>query len=141
MGTHGLLERETTAAVIGAFFEVYNRLGFGFLENVYSLALERELGARGHTVNRELVVTVSYRDEPLTTVRLDLVVDARVVVELKSTPVLPPFARRQTLNYLRASGLEVGLILHFGPSARFYRIVQSSRNRPMRDDDQGHHVP
>ena len=120
-----LLERRTTAGIIGAFYEVYNRLGFGFLEHVYSLALERELVERGHFVQREVVVTITYKGKPLTKQRLDMVVDECVVVENKSTAVLPQFTRRQTRNYLKASTLEVGLILHFGPTAKFYRIIQT----------------
>ena len=131
MSEDQLLERRTTAAIIGAFYEVYNKLGYGFLEHVYSLALERELVERGHTIEREVIVTVSYKGKPLTTQRQDMVVDHKVVVENKSTSVLPPYARRQTLNYLRASTLEVGLLLHFGPNAKFYRIVQT--HRPTND--------
>lgn len=127
-----LLERQTTEAIIGAFYEVYNRLGFGFLEHVYSLALERELVERGHTVSREVIVTVYYKGKPLTRQRLDMVVDHKVLVENKSTSVLPTYTRRQTLNYLRASTLEVALILHFGPTAKFYRIVQT--HRPQNDE-------
>jgi len=129
MSDDELLERRTTAAIIGAFYEVYNRLGFGFLEHVYSLALERELVERGHAVQREVIVTISYKGKPLTTQRLDMVVDHCVVVENKSTSVLPAFTRRQTFNYLKASTLEVGLILHFGPTAKFYRIVQTHRSQ------------
>jgi|SRR5687768_12973844 len=126
-----LLERRTTAGVIGAFYEVYNRLGYGFLEHVYSLALERELVERGHSVAREVIVTIYYKGKPLTRQRLDMVVDDKVVVENKSTYVLPSSTRTQILNYLKASTLEVGLILHFGPAAEFYRIVQT--HRPARD--------
>lgn len=125
MAVESLLEHRTTESIIGAFYHVYNRLGFGFLEQVYALALERELRRRGHHVDREFAVTVFYEGEPLTTVRLDMVVDQKVVVENKSTAVLPAFAHRQVSNYLRASALEVGLILHFGPVARFYRLVRS----------------
>lgn len=127
MSEDHLLERKTTAAIMGAFYEVYNRLGYGFLENIYALALEQELSERGHSVKREVPVTITYKGKTLATQRLDMVVDDKVVVENKSTSVLPPVARRKTLNYLRASTLEVGLLLHFGPSARFYRIVQTRR--------------
>lgn len=128
MSEDRLLERKTSAAIIGAFYDVYNTLGFGFLEHVYSLALERELVKRGHTVDREVVVTIMYKGEVLTTQRLDMVVDHKVVIENKSTSALPPFTRRQIRNYLKASTLEVGLILHFGPTAKFYRIVQTHRS-------------
>lgn len=128
MSENDLLQHKTTAAIIGAFYEVYNRLGYGFLEQVYSLALEQELLERGHTVHREVTVTIYYKGRALTNHRLDMVVDEKVVVENKSTGVLPPFTKRQTLNYLRASGKEVGLILHFGPQAKFFRVVHSGRS-------------
>jgi GxxExxY protein len=126
MAVESLLDHRTTESIIGAFYHVYHRLGYGFLEHVYALALERELRARGHHVDREFVVAIYYEGEPFTTVRLDMVVDNKVVVENKSTAVLPAFAQRQLFNYLRASTLEVGLILHFGPVPRFHRLVKSN---------------
>lgn len=126
MGLIELIEREITGDVIGAFYDVYNRLGFGFLEFVYSLALERELLRRGRTVGREVSVPIMYRGELLTMQRVDMIVDDRVVVEIKAGLILPPSARLQTLNYLRATALEVGLLLHFGPEASFYRVVHSN---------------
>lgn len=127
-----LLEHKTTAAIVGAFYEVYNSLGYGFLEHAYSLALEQELLDRGHRVRREVTFTIQYKGRPLTTHRLDMVVDEKVVVENKSTAVLPPFSKRQALNYLRASGMEVGLVLHFGPEPKFLRVVHSKEARsPM----------
>lgn len=118
-----LVEREITADVIGAFYEVYNQLGFGFLEFVYSLALEKELLKRGRVVGREVSVPVIYKGEILANQRVDMLVDDKVVVEIKSTHILPPIAPRQTLNYLRSTPLEVAMLLHFGPKARFFRFV------------------
>src|SRR5688500_7549111 len=71
----GLIEEALSSSVIAAFYEVYNNLGYGFLEHVYSLAMERELIARGHKVARELGVLVWYKGEELTWQRLDMVVD------------------------------------------------------------------
>ena|SRR5687768_15804574 len=122
-----LLERESTNAIIGAFYEVYNTLGFGFLEHVYTLALERELIARGRNVGREVSVPITYKGDFLTNHRTDLIVDEKIIVEVKATEILPRFTRRQTLNYLRATKLEVALILHFGPEARFQRIICSMK--------------
>ena len=121
-----LLERETTHAIIGAFFEVYRSLGFGFLEHVYALAMESELTDCGHRVSREVSIPVYYKGKLLTRQRADMIVDEKVVVEIKSTEVLPRMARRQAANYLRATTLEVALILHFGPEPEFYRIIQSN---------------
>jgi GxxExxY protein len=122
-----LLEQESTKVIIGAFFEVYNHLGFGFLENIYSLALERELIARGVAVGREVAIPILHKGQFLTNHRPDLIVNERVVVEIKSTEVLPPLTRRTVVNYLRATRIEVTLILHFGPEAKFYRIVSSTK--------------
>lgn len=121
-----LIERATTGSVIGAFFEVYNTLGYGFLEHVYVMALERELRGAGHHVAREAWVRVTYKGSDLTQQRLDLLVDGKVIVETKSTHELPSTARRQIYNYLRATNLQVGILLHFGPEPKFYRIFRSS---------------
>ena len=118
-----LIEDELTQSVIGAFYEVYNTLGFGYLEHVYIRAMERELSARGHKVAREVSVQVMYKGEVLATQRLDMIVDDKLVVETKSTHQLHPTALRQLQNYLRATTLEVGLLLHFGPAARFHRLI------------------
>ena len=117
-----LIEERLTRSVIGAFFEVYNTLGFGFLEHVYVMALERELLARGHRVARAVSVHVTYKRYIIGVQRIDMIVDATLVVETKSTVELPPTARRQVFNYLRATRLEVGLLLHFGLEPRFHRL-------------------
>ena len=119
----GLIEEELTRSVIGAFFDVYNTLGYGFLEHVYNMALERELLARGHRVGREVSVNIYYKGTILTSQRLDFIVDEKLTVESKSTEILPAKAKRQLYNYLRATNLAVGLLLHFGPEPKFHRVV------------------
>jgi GxxExxY protein len=121
-----LIEKALSHSVIGAFFEVYNTLGFGFLEHVYVMALERELIARGHRVAREVYVSVYYKGHELADQRIDMLVDDKLIVEVKATYLLPRIAPRQVYNYLKATKLEVGLLLHFGPSPMFYRLI--SRN-------------
>lgn len=127
MRTDQLLDRETTFHVIGAFYEVYKTLGFGFLERVYREALERELVERGRTVQKEVLIPVWYKNAVISTQRVDILVDQVVVVEVKSTELLPPSARRQLLNYLRATSFQVGLLLHFGLTPRFLRLVNSTK--------------
>lgn len=122
-----LIEADLTRSAIGAFYAVYNALGFGFLEHLYVMALERELIARGHRVAREVWVTVYYKGEELGKQRLDMVVDDVLVIECKSTDRLAPSASRQLFNYLRATNLKVGLLFHFGPEkAEFKRVVHQS---------------
>jgi GxxExxY protein len=121
-----LIQETLTRAVIGAFYEVYNTLGYGFLEHVYSLALERELIARGHKVGREVGVIVYYKGGELTYQRIDMLVDDVLVVENKSTQEIPKANLRQLQNYLRATSLEVGLLLHFGTRPKFYRVIATN---------------
>ena len=120
-----LIHHEITQSIIAAFYETYNTLGFGFLEHVYMAALERELRARGHSVAREMWVTVFYKGEPLKKQRLDMVVDEKVIVEGKSTVELRKHALRQLQNYLFATEFQVGLLLHFGPEPKVHRLVST----------------
>ena len=122
-----LVEEQLTHSILGAFFEVYNELGYGFLEHLYVLALERELMARGHHVEREVAVTVSYKGAELGKQRIDLVVDGKIVLEAKSTQELHKSATRQILNYLRATDLQVGFLLHFGPKPKFFRLIDQRK--------------
>lgn len=127
-----LIEEPLTRSVIGAFFEVYNALGFGFLESTYIRALERELKSRGHFVAREVAIQIAYKGEYLCTQRLDMVVENNLVVEVKSTQLLHPVALRQVYNYLKGTNLEVGLLLHFGPEPKFYRQVHTKMKQSKR---------
>ena len=114
-----LIEEELTQEVIGCFYEVYDEVGYGFLEYVHSKALEKEMRIRRLTPVREYEAIVDYKDEPLCSCRLDLVVNQKLIVEVKSTEVLPPISMRQLCNYLRSTEFEVGLLLHFGPEPKF----------------------
>ncbi|MEO6876901.1 MAG: GxxExxY protein [Gemmatimonadaceae bacterium] len=122
-----LLHHDLTRAVIGAFFEVYRRLGYGYREHIYALALERELTGLGHKVAREVAVMVYYRGEPLARQSLDMIVDARLVIEIKATEYLHPTGTLQLFGYLCATNLELGLLLHFGREPKFHRVVFENR--------------
>src|SRR5438045_2922253 len=101
MPTHKPLRHERiTESIIGAFYAVYNELGYGFLEHIYQRALEQELLARGHRVRREVAIWIYYRGVPIGSQRLDMVIDDCVVVEIKSTQLLHPSAGRQLFSYL-----------------------------------------
>src|SRR5262245_33806497 len=121
--TAKVIEAELSHQIIGAFFEVYNELGYGYLEAHYSKALDLVLRRRGLAVEREHEVIVMFQGARLGIHRLDMVVERRVVIELKSTERVPEGARRQLRNYLAATGIELGLLLHFGPAAKYYRIL------------------
>ena len=104
-----------TRSVIGAYYEVSNSLGYGFVEHVYAAALELELAGRGHCVGREVSVAISYKGREIARQRLDMIVDNILVIELKAGAELPPASLRQVFSYLRATNLQIGLLFHFGP--------------------------
>jgi GxxExxY protein len=122
-----LIEERLTYSVIGSFFDVHRALGHGYREYIYALALERELQARGHRVDREVAVMVYYRGEPLARQTLDMIVEEKLVIEIKATERLHPGANLQLFSYLCSTKMEVGLLLHFGPEPRFYRVICENR--------------
>jgi GxxExxY protein len=131
---------DLTRSVIGAFFTVYNTLGYGFFEHVYSRALHMELVARGHTVHREVWVPVFYNGAQISQQRLDFIVDGRLVVENKATRRIHSADLHQLYSYLKSTKFEVGLLLHFGPKARFYRVFCPNREEPSTCIDQCHPI-
>jgi GxxExxY protein len=127
-----LIDEKITRQIIGAFFECYNKLGYGFLESVYRRALLLELRSRGLLAVEEQPVEVFYKGIPVGSFRLDLLVEHRIVVEAKATASLSLSDKRQVINYLRATRLELGLLLHFGPEPRFERCLNAELYRAAR---------
>ena len=123
-----LLHGDVTRRVIGAFYYVYNRLGHGFLESVYQKALANTLERAGTRVLREAPMTVEFEGVAVGDFRVDLVVEERVIVEVKAVDRLGSMHEAQLLNYLRASGLDIGLLLNFGPKATCRRLVNPRAN-------------
>lgn len=123
-----LLHREITGVILGAFYAVHSELGYGFLEAVYANALTVLLGTAGLQVGREVPFEIVFHGHIVGCYRADLVVESKVVVEVKAGRAIDPFHTAQLLNYLRASRLEVGLLLNFGPSAQFKRVISSARS-------------
>jgi GxxExxY protein len=104
-----------TKRIIGAAFEVQRVLGYGFLEKVYEAALAKELRSRGHRVVNQAEMEVTYKGEPVGVYYADLLVDDAVICEVKALDKLAPAHEAQLLNYLKATGTKVGLLLNFGP--------------------------
>jgi len=119
----GLVHSDLTESILGAFYEVYNELGLGFLESVYESALCVALEQRGLCCERQRPVCVMFRGRNIGDFRLDLVVGNLVVVEVKAVTQLLPIHEMQLLNYLKATELKVGLLLNFGPKPQFSRKV------------------
>lgn len=125
MAKDELLYERLTESIIGAFYEVYNRLGYGFLENAYARALAIELAYRGHEVRRGVNVDLYYRRFHIGRHRVDLIVDDTVIVEVKASDAIPKVAFRQCLSYLRVSSLRVGLVLNFGTEPQIKRVISN----------------
>ena len=108
------LYKELTQAIIGAAMEVHGVLGPGFLEAVYAAALARELVLRSVPYRREVELSVMYKGALAGTYRADFVADDKVIVEIKAAKQLTEIDEAQLLNYLKATGQRVGLLLNFG---------------------------
>lgn len=117
-----------THAIIGAFYDVYTALGSGFREVVYERALELALHDRGLQVVRQPSLRIRFRGRVVGLFRADLIVQDTVVVELKALPSLERSHVAQVLNLLRATGLEVALLLNFGPQPQLKRLIHSHRS-------------
>lgn len=113
-----------TERIIASAYQVSNTLGCGFLEVLYKRALLREMRDRGLLVKEEVPFQVKYKGDPIGNYFADIVVERCVIVELKAVDALADIHVNQVLNYLRASGLGVGLLLNFGqPRVTVRRVV------------------
>jgi GxxExxY protein len=114
---------ELTRAIIGAFYQVYNKLGYGFLEKIYQNALAHELTKRGYKVTPNMAIEVYYDDIIMGEYFADLVVNDVVILELKAVENITEQHEAQLLNYLKATRIDVGLILNFDPKPQVVRKV------------------
>ncbi|WP_309401077.1 GxxExxY protein [Cerasicoccus maritimus] len=120
---------EFTKEIIGASFEVYNELGYGFLEKVYNRAMVVELTSRDLNAVSEAPITVRYKGEMVGEYFADLFVNESVVVELKVAQKYNSNDEPQLLNELKATGISVGLLINFGKSkVEFKRFVRSQKH-------------
>jgi GxxExxY protein len=117
---------DLTQKIIGVFYDVYNELGCGFLELVYREAMRLALGHAELKVQTEVPIPVRFRGELVGVFRADLVVNDVVLVELKACEALVREHESQTLHYLRATEIEVALLMNFGPMPRFKRLVMDN---------------
>lgn len=118
-----MLHEEVTGAIIKAFYTVYNTLGYGFLEKVYENALVHELTKLGLAVSQQMPIKVYYDGQLVGEYFADLVVEGCVIVEIKAAESLHPAHTAQLVNYLKATDIEVGLLLNFGPKPEFARRI------------------
>jgi GxxExxY protein len=118
-----------TGDVIGSAMEVHRRLGPGFLESVYEQALAVELGLKKIKFERQKPLPVFYRDEIIKNFTCDFLVNGQIIVELKAVKEIAEIDRLQVINYLKASGIEIGLLLDFGSQSLEYSRLINSKNK------------
>ena len=115
--------KELTEKIINIFFRVYNKLGYGFLEKVYENAMMVELKKEGIPAVPQSAIKVFYEDNVIGEYFADILVDDKVIVEIKASKNLAVENEAQLLNYLKATNIEVGLLLNFGPKPEVKRKV------------------
>lgn len=118
--------KEITAEIINSFYKVYNTLGYGFLEKVYENALSIELKKKGFNCERQKPITVFYEDEIVGEYFADLIINDEIIIELKACETLIEEHEVQVLNYLKATKIEVALLLNFGKTPEIKRKIYSN---------------
>jgi GxxExxY protein len=119
----GLLHQELTDVIIKTFYEVYNELGYGFLEKVYQNSLYLELKNKGLKIEAQKKIIVYYKGTEVGEYYADLIVENVVILELKAVDYIVKDFENQILNYLRSTDCEVGLLLNFGRKPEFRRKI------------------
>ena len=122
-----LIYSELTNEIISSFYEVYNNLGYGFLEKVYENALFVELRKRSLFIEKQRPIAVYYKDEKVGNYYADLIVNKEIIVEIKTASAICEEHEFQLINYLKATELEVGLLLNFGKTPEFKRKIYSNK--------------
>lgn len=121
------LYQDLSAEIIKCFYKVYNNLGFGFLEKVYENALKIELIKNGFLVEKQMPITVYYEGQIVGEYFADLVVEKKIILELKATETLCEEHELQLINYLKATDYEIGLLLNFGKKPEIRRKIFSNK--------------
>ncbi len=121
-----LLHKELSDQILNAFYEVYNQLGYGFLEKVYQNALFIELKERGLNVAPQRRCVVYYKNREVGEYFSDITVNEVIILELKACNAIVKEHVSQLQNYLKSSNVELGFVLNFGPKPEFFRVVYSN---------------
>lgn len=119
--------KELTEKIIGAAYDVHNELGSGFVEKVYENALTAELRRQEYVVEQQKALTVSYKGESVGEFITDLIVEKKVIVEIKAVKSLTDDFDAKLIHYLKATGIEVGLLINFGESVQVHRKIYTPK--------------
>ncbi len=121
-----IIEKVLSYEIVNAAFEVHNVLGPGFLESIYEEGMAVELSTRGHKVERQVRISVNYKSRKIGEHVLDLVVDGRIILEIKAVSAIAPIHKEQALSYLKATGYQLAMVINFGAArVQTARIVHT----------------
>jgi GxxExxY protein len=126
-----MINSEKTSLILKGFYKVYNSLGFGFLEKVYENALFHELNKNGLNCRKQVPIKVYYDEIQVGDYYADLIIDEDIIIELKANESLIDEHEFQLINYLKATNIEVGLLLNFGKEPQFRRKVFSNERKNL----------
>jgi GxxExxY protein len=129
MHTDKLKHKELSHLIIKSFYEVYNELGGGFLESVYENAMTLVLQQQGLHVETQKEIVVYFRGTIIGNFRADMIVEEKILLELKAVRCFEPVHEAQLLNYLKATAIEVGLLMNFGNEPTFKRFVYNKQQK------------
>ncbi|MDP8227337.1 MAG: GxxExxY protein [Candidatus Celaenobacter polaris] len=121
------INSELTEDIISCFYKVYNTLGYGFLEKVYENAMKIELEKKGFSIESQKSIQVIYTGEIVGKYFADIIVNNMIILEIKANDVLVEENEIQLINYLKATNLEVGLLLNFGKKPEIKRKIFSNK--------------
>jgi len=124
-----ILHKELSDSILKVFYEVYNELGYGFIEKVYQNAMYLELKSQGFKVEAQKQIKVHYKDELVGDFFADLLIDDLIILELKACDVLVKAHYVQTLNYLKATNIEIGLLLNFVEKPEIKRLIFTNNRK------------
>lgn len=121
-----LLHKKITDDILKVYYDIYNHLGYGFLEKVYQNAMYFELKAKGYKVEAQKQIRVYFKNQLIGEYYADLLIEDVIIIELKATECLMNVHVAQLMNYLKATKIEVGLLLNFGEDPEFKRIIYTN---------------
>jgi GxxExxY protein len=134
MESPSLKHAELTERIIGVFYDVYNELGYGFLESVYEESLVIALRDAGLNVESQVCIPVWFRQHKVGEFKADVLVESTIMLELKSARTLEPSHEAQLLHYLKSTEAEVGLLLNFGIRPQFRRLLFNNERKKIREN-------
>ena len=127
------LHKSLSDSILKIYYEVYNELGYGFLEKVYQNAMYFELKSQGFKVEAQKQIKVFYKSQIVGEYFADIIVEGVITLELKACECLKDEHQAQLLNYLRATKVEIGMLLNFGTEPEFKRLIYTNDRKRIKD--------